>query len=204
MSSSLELCRFGTHWQCRCVSPAGDRSSVHVGSITLPLSVGEREQGNIRLPYKKPPSNSITPWATGNPLGFAFGWQNGREQAAHHTLARLGKQVHTKPKFPGSSCIPIALWGWSSGASPVASGIGSPSAAPQAVLHHVPSTRTPGERISARGLFTSCWLWPWALFCALAEGLDPSGTGPGAAGAAPTDTQWSRGDLQALFQASGG
>lgn len=46
----------------------------------------------------------------------------------------------------------------------------------------------------------SCWLWPWALSCALAMGMDPGGMGLRAL----LPLMCGGVDSQALFQASGG
>ena len=107
----------------------------------------------------------------------------------HHIPECLGKKLHPKLRFPGSSCIPIALQGCPSRATPVVSGISSQSAPSRAALHPTFGTRTWGQHVSAQGLSMSCWPWPWALSRASATGLHPSGMGSGAAGAAPTDMQ---------------
>lgn len=161
-----------------------------MGWVTLPLSVGEREQGNIRLPCRKPSSNPITPWALGTPLGFPLGHTQGRKctrnpnsqgAAASPSPPRLFLRSHRRgvghrlPTHTLASCFASRAW-----------------------YPHA------GERVLAQSLFMSCWLWPCALSCVLAMGPRPCGMGPGAAGTAPTKTRGAGEGLQALFQACGG
>lgn len=66
------------------------------------------EKGSEETPGCSVKSLLLTPSPLDSREHFGFHPQQmGREQAVHQIPVRLGEQVHTKPKFPGSSCIPI-------------------------------------------------------------------------------------------------
>ena len=98
--------------------------------ISNSASVGEREQGNISLPCKKPSSNPITPWAPGKPLGFCpwtADWE-GAGTASHPSV--LGEASAYKTPIPREQLHPHRSPGMSLRSQPCGLGHQFPARTP--------------------------------------------------------------------------